>query len=153
MKKITKLERQRVLRSILETGRTGNQAHLLRELRRKGIVTTQATISRDLREMGYAKVSLGPGAVRYEAVDRSARGGLRERLRILFETFVLDIRGTGNLLLVITSPGNAHGVASLIDALRKPEILGTVAGDDTILIVVDNQKNRLDLEREFMDLR
>lgn len=138
---------------MLEAGEVGDQAHLLSELKKRGITATQATISRDLREMGYVRVSLGPGVVRYENMEHPTRGGLWERLRLLFETFVVDICSTGNLLLVKTSPGNANGVASLIDALRKPEILGTVAGDDTILVVIDSVENCLAVEQEFQALR
>lgn len=153
MNKITKQKRQQALKSILEAGETGDQAHLLSELWNVGISTTQATISRDIREMGYVKVSLGAGVVRYEHMEHPVQSGLWERLQILFETFVVDICSTGNLLLVKTTPGNANGVASLIDTLRKPEILGTVAGDDTILIIVDSVENCLTVEQEFRSLR
>ena len=145
--------RQQTLRSILDAGVTGDQTHLLTALGERGISTTQATISRDLREMGYVKVTLGPGMVRYEIMDNTDPGDLLARLRILFETFVIDICSTGNLLLVKTTPGNANGVASLIDTLRRPEILGTVAGDDTILVVIDSVENCLNMEQEFRALR
>jgi transcriptional regulator of arginine metabolism len=67
----------------------------------------------------------------------------------LFDNFVTDLKSTTNLLLVKTSPGNANGVASFIDRLDWPEILGTVAGDDTILVVVDNEENRRGVEQRF----
>jgi transcriptional regulator of arginine metabolism len=153
MKKYTKMERQQLLRSILEAGEQGGQAHLLGRLAERGISTTQATVSRDLREMGYVRVTLGSGVVRYESIDHPAAGGLRERLGLLFETFVIAVCSTGNLLLVKTTPGNANGVASLIDALRRPGILGTVAGDDTILVVLDSAENCLEVEQEFKALR
>ena len=153
MNKNTKTIRQQTLRSILDAGETGDQTHLLAALGERGISTTQATISRDLREMGFVKVSLGPGMVRYESMDNPDIGGLQARLRILFETFVIDICSTGNLLLVKTTPGNANGVASLIDTLRKQEIMGTVAGDDTILVIIDSVENCLTLEQEFQSLR
>ncbi|MFC1530378.1 hypothetical protein ACFL6R_06655 [Gemmatimonadota bacterium] len=64
-----------------------------------------------------------------------------------------DINSTGNLLLIKTTPGNANGIASLIDSLRRPGILGTVAGDDTILVVIDSVENCLAVEQDFMALR
>jgi transcriptional regulator of arginine metabolism len=70
----------------------------------------------------------------------------------MFRDFVTDVRSTENLILVRTSPGNANGVASLIDGLRMPEVLGTVAGDDTILVVVDTRANRRKVEQGFREL-
>ena len=66
---------------------------------------------------------------------------------------MVDVLSTGNLLLVKTTPGNANGVASLIDSLHKPGILGTVAGDDTILVVIDTVEHCSGLEQEFRALR
>ncbi len=147
-----KMVRQRLLKELVGRTDARDQSLILREMRKRGIRTTQATISRDLREMGYVKVQIGPGASRYEVFDPSARGGLRERLKVLFRSFVVEIQGTGQLLLVKTSPGNANGVASLIDSLRKEEILGTIAGDDTLLIVAASEEKRKDVEREFSSM-
>lgn len=154
MNKETKAKqaRQLVLKELVGRTDARDQSLLLGEMRKRGIRTTQATISRDLREMGYVKVRIGPGASRYEAFEPAAGGGLLERLRVLFRSFVVDIKGTGQLLLVKTSPGNANGVASLIDSLRREEILGTVAGDDTLLIVTASPKKRKDIERELSSL-
>ncbi len=152
MNTITKHARQLLLKELIGRADAGDQGLILREMRKRGIRTTQATISRDLREMGYVKVRIGPGASRYEVFDPSAKGGLLERLKVLFRSFVLYIKGTGQLLLVKTSPGNANGVASLIDSLRKEEILGTIAGDDTVLVVAAGEKQRKDIEREFASM-
>jgi transcriptional regulator of arginine metabolism len=148
----TKRARQLLLKELVGRTDAGDQSLILGEMRKRGIRTTQATISRDLREMGYVKVQIGPGASRYEVFDPAVRGGLGERLKVLFRSFVVDIKGTGQLLLVKTSPGNANGVASLIDSLRKEGILGTIAGDDTILVVAANERKRKDIEREFSSL-
>lgn len=144
--------RQKLLKELVGRTDAADQGLLLREMRKRGVRTTQATISRDLQEMGFVKVRTGPGAYRYEAFDPAAGGGPRARLKVLFRNFVVAIKGTGQLLLVKTSPGNANGVASLIDALRRKEILGTVAGDDTILIVTAGEKDRKDVQREFESL-
>lgn len=148
----TKQARQLLLKELIGRTDACDQHLLLGEMRKRGIRTTQATISRDLREMGCVKVRIGPGASRYEIFDPAARGGFRERLKVLFRSFVVDIKGTGQLLLVKTSPGNANGVASLIDSLRKEEILGTVAGDDTLLIVAVSEEKRKDIEHEFSSM-
>jgi transcriptional regulator of arginine metabolism len=152
MHKYTKEHRRRLLREIIGQRGIGDQHHVQSELARRGVDITQATISRDLHEMGYVKTRLGHGTYRYELFERPSEGSLQGRLQILFRNFVTDVMGTENLVLVKTSPGNANGVASLIDGLKRKEILGTVAGDDTILIVVDQKGNRKKVETSFREL-
>jgi len=152
MNKYSKTGRQRLLSEILSRQDPGGQGGLLQKLRKKGVRVTQATISRDLQEMGYVRLRVRPGVFRYERIDSREAGKIRERLKVLFANFVSEIKGVGNLLLVKTSPGNANGVASLIDGLGDPVILGTVAGDDTILVVVDTGRNRERVEHEFRSL-
>lgn len=154
MSNYTKNYRQKLLRQIIEMIGVEDQTHLLNELKKRGIETTQATISRDLHEMGVVKTRVAPGVYmyKYEILGPLPKDVLWERLKIMFENFVTDIKSTGNLILIKTSPGNAHGVASLIDTIRFKEILGTIAGDDTILVVVDSKKNRSDVEKNFEEL-
>ena len=146
MNKNTKRRRQQALRSIVLEEGVGDQLRLLEAMIKKGFSTTQATISRDLQEMGFVKIRVGPGEYKYELLDKASEGVIWERLRLLFHNFVIDIKSTKNLVLIKTSPGNANGAASLIDSLAQPEILGTVAGDDTILVVVDTDRNRIKVE-------
>jgi transcriptional regulator of arginine metabolism len=73
-------------------------------------------------------------------------------LRILFQNFVTDVKGTENMVMIKTSPGNANGVASLIDGLRRADILGTVAGDDTVLVIIDPKENRGSVQSSFQEL-
>ncbi len=141
-----KSRRQQILRSIILERGGGDQNRLLSELGNHGIETTQATVSRDLQEMGFVKVRVGPGQYRYELLERASRDVIWERLRLLFQNFVTEVKSAKNLILIKTTPGNANGVASLIDGLSRPEILGTVAGDDTILAVIDTDKNRKKVE-------
>ena len=152
MHKYTKEQRQGLLREIIGQQGVGGQHHVQMELARRGVDVTQATISRDLQEMGYVKGRTENGAYRYELYDKPSEDSLRKRLRIMFRDFVTDVRSTQNLVLVRTSPGNANGVASLIDGLRNADILGTVAGDDTILVVVDTAANRRKVELSFRKL-
>lgn len=152
MHRHSKEHRHQLLREIVGQQGIGDQHHVQTELARRGVDVTQATISRDLQEMGYVKGRTDNGAYRYELFDRPSEGALRKRLRIMFRDFVTEIRSTQNLILVKTSPGNANGVASLIDGLKRPEILGTVAGDDTILIVVDTNGHRQKVEGGLAEL-
>jgi len=152
MNDYTKEQRRRILAEVVRRGGAGDQARLIGELRDKGIDVTQATISRDLQEMGYAKIRVHPGVYRYDKISAEDQGPLDERLHVFFTNFVTDVLGTGNLLLVKTSPGNANGAACLIDALRRSEILGTIAGDDTVLIILDSPRSRTHVEKEFRAL-
>ncbi len=142
------------MRQIIEMMGISDQAHLLQELKRRGVKTTQATISRDLHEMGVVKTKVAPGVYiyKYEILGSLSKDVILRRLKIMFENFVVDIKGTANLILIKTSPGNAHGVASLIDLTKFKEVLGTIAGDDTILVVVDEKQNRLRLEKKFYEI-
>ncbi len=142
----TKSRRQQVLRSIVLERGGRDQNQLLSELRNNGLETTQATVSRDLQEMGFVKVRVGPGRYKYELLAKASKDVVWERLQLLFRNFVTGIKSSKNLILIKTTPGNANGVASLIDGLSRPEILGTVAGDDTILAVIDTDKNRRKVE-------
>jgi transcriptional regulator of arginine metabolism len=152
MQNHTKIERQHLLRKIITEQGIGNQHKLFDELKKHGIDTTQATISRDLQEMGFFKVRIKPGEYKYELLERASEGMIWDRLRLLFHNFVTDVKGTKNLILIKTTPGNAQGIASLIDGVTRSEILGTVAGDDTILVVIDTDKNRERIEKELRQL-
>ena len=152
MDDVSKAERHRLLKKIMNEQEIGDQTRLLHELKKKGIKCTQATISRDLQELGVTKVRIKPGVYRYEVQGTVGRDVLRNKLKILFKNFVIDIKGTGNLLLIKTSPGNANGVANFIDRLEIKEILGTVAGDDTVLIILDKAANRKIIEGRFFAL-
>ena len=148
----TKKERQQRLRELIAHHEISDQGHLLEELKGKGLATTQATLSRDLQEMGVVKVRTKAGGFRYEIIEPVPPNLIREKVRVLFDNFVLDVRRTGKLLLVKTTPGNANGVASFIDRLGLPEVLGTIAGDDTILVVAESAKKGKTVEEEFRSL-
>jgi len=152
MKKDTKARRQAELAAVLRDEPLARQAEIRRALARRGIRTTQATVSRDLREMGFVKAAAGPRSSRYEPLPQGGDPRQEERLRIAFRTFVTGIRGTAQMVLVKTTPGNAAGIAGLLDRIERPEILGTVAGDDTILVVVDREEHRKKVEDVFLGL-
>jgi len=148
----TRHNRRRLLKQIITEQPIADQVKLLAELQKRNINTTQATISRDLQEMGVVKIRVQPGVFQYEFTEKIPPGLLNSRLQVSFENFVIEVTGVNNLLLVKTSPGNANGLASLIDSLKKPEILGTIAGDDTILLIINSDKNCLALQKEFQSI-
>lgn len=152
MHEYTKKERQQLLKKIITEQEIGDQHQLLEELKKLEVEATQATISRDLQEMGVVKVREKPGVYKYEIIKEVPKGVLWVKLKIFFENFVSDIKSTNNLILIKTSPGNANGVASLIDRIELTEILGTIAGDDTVLAIIDTNRNREIIERKFRSL-
>lgn len=148
----TKKDRQQLLKEIIAQLEIGDQTQLLEELKIRGVEATQATISRDLQEIGVAKVRVKAGMYKYEVIEKVPGNVIWEKLQVLFDNFVLDIKRTGNMILIKTSAGNANGVASFIDRTESPEILGTIAGDDTILVVVDTPENGSKIENDFQIL-
>jgi transcriptional regulator of arginine metabolism len=113
-----------------------SQAQLVELLAADGIVATQATVSRDLEELGAVKVRIPGGAMAY-AVPEHAKDSRApdDHLRRVMGEFVVDVAWSGNLVLLRTPPGSAHVVASALDRAGLPDVLGTVAGDDTLLLV------------------
>jgi transcriptional regulator of arginine metabolism len=106
------------------------QGVLRRKLAKRGIHVTQATVSRDIEELGVVKTREGyrlPEAV--ETVSLS-----QPTLSVLLKEFMVEARTAANLVIVKTHPGTAHTVAAALDAAAWPEIAGTVAGDDTIMV-------------------
>jgi transcriptional regulator of arginine metabolism len=136
---MTKLSRQGAILELVKHGPVPNQDELRRELDKRGFHVTQATLSRDIRRLGLVKMPQG-----YVLAQSAAAAGSRPAmldLERLFREFVRDIREAQNLLVVKTSVGSAQPVAVAWDAESWPEVVGTLAGDDTILVICpDSQK-------------
>ena len=136
-----KLTRQAAIAKIIKKHQVFTQDGLLKHLKHAGIRVTQATLSRDIQEMGIVQV---PGlSGRYYQLPSAAnipRWSGAELIR-RFNGYVATIKHAGNLIVVTTLPGEASGAARLVDGLNFREVLGTIAGDDTFLIVVDSNKS------------
>ncbi len=133
-------ERHAAIREIVELKRIHTQEELVSELQKLGYEVTQATISRDISELGLLKVRMGDGTSIYALPEGKFIGDETEHLRRMLEDFVVSLNRSGNLIVVKTTPGTAQGVASALDGVRWEEVLGTVAGDDTILVVTHNSR-------------
>jgi transcriptional regulator of arginine metabolism len=125
-----KQQRHATIREILERSPVASQEELRRKLALRGHHVTQATLSRDIHEL---RLSKGPGGYTVTAapVNEDDPPGIREVLR----SFGLEARQAANLLVLITTTGSAQPVAAGIDYEDWPEVIGTIAGDDTVLIV------------------
>ena len=136
----TKPRRQEKIREIVENNVVETQEELTAFLRREHIAVTQATVSRDVKELMLVKVPIGNGRSRY-ALPKAEGGARREnRLEALFADAVTGVEIGGNLVVLHTLPGMANAVASALDAAKWAEILGTVAGDDTIFVAARREK-------------
>ena len=113
------------------------QEELAAELEKKGVRVTQATISRDIKELGLIKVQDGNGGYKYAAAEQSKKTLLDRRMRIFRDT-VTSINDAGNLIVLKTITASAQAAAEIIDNLNLPEIVGTIAGDNTVLVIVKN---------------
>lgn len=132
---ILDIVRQREIRS---------QAELVEALAEVGIQANQATVSRDLRELGLARLA----DQRYAAPTRPEGQALGR----LFELYVRQLDGNADLLMLKTEPGAAHIVAAAIDAQRDPEVVGTLAGDDTLIVMPRTREARRALENRWRAL-
>lgn len=133
---MTKLARQRAILEIVQHGPVASQEDLQRALHRRGCDVGQATLSRDIHELNLVKTP--EGYARLKALP-AAEPNLPSISRLLRE-FVLDVRPAQNLLVIKTAVGSAQPVAAALDAENWPETVGTIAGDDAILIVSSDQR-------------
>jgi transcriptional regulator of arginine metabolism len=131
----TAVGRRQALAELVAREAVGSQEDLVRLLKARGFPATQATVSRDLRSLGIGKRLSGSGSSVYAAATPGREMVDDRRLRLEIEAFVQEVKLVGNLALVRTPPGNANGVARALDVFNWPEVAGTIAGDDTILVV------------------
>ena len=136
-----KIHRQIKVKELVERLVIRTQDELADALRSEGIDVTQATVSRDIKEMMLVKVPTGDGGHRYAFPSEHSITVSVARLEKTFQDSVLTINSSGNIVVLRTLPGTAQAVAYVLDNIRGPEIIGTVAGDDTIFIVVKPEKD------------
>jgi len=132
---LAKTQRQHRVAQLLEANAVTSQSQLVELLAAEGVVATQATVSRDLDELGAVKVRTGGGEAVYAVPQFEDRVAPEDHLRRIFGDWVVEVGHSANLVVVRTPPGSAHVVASAIDRAGLDDIVGTVAGDDTILVV------------------
>ncbi len=124
-----------------------NQGELIKQLEAAGVSMTQSTLSRELKALGIAKTPDGEGGYRDTTGEPSGRSPLSPLV-----AFVRQIERAKNLIVVRTPPGNAQGVAHGVDEVAWPEVMGTIAGDDTILLICRTDKDGAEVERRLKAL-
>jgi transcriptional regulator of arginine metabolism len=142
------LYRRTQILNLLRSDPAVTQEELRRKLARRGIQVTQATVSRDLEELGLVKTR--SGYRRPEAVEPPAP--VQPTLQVILKEFLREVGQASNLVVLKTYPGNAHSVAVVLDAQDWPEIVGTVAGDDTIFVATPSARQAVQVRKKIQAL-
>ena len=143
--------RQRAVRELVSTHAVGSQEDLRRLLMARGVDVTQATLSRDIHDLRLARVS-GEAGVRYVVPTSLGEEDDKPLLANLLPQLFSRIDGVGELIVLHTVRSGAQPIAEAIDMENFPEVLGTIAGDDTILIVTRSTESRLALTERIRSL-
>jgi transcriptional regulator of arginine metabolism len=131
-----KARRQMKVQEIINKEIVRTQEELADKLHLAGFDVTQATVSRDIKEMGLIKIPTADDDYRYAIPTEVHPANLQDRLKRLLRETVISINDTESLIVIRTIPGNAHALAAVMDNTNWEEVIGTVAGDDTILLVI-----------------
>ena len=150
-----KNRRQRAILTLVATRPIHSQEELVALLQRQGFEVTQATVSRDIKELGLAKVPIKSGRRDeiFKYVVPNAVTSYVSRLHRAMAELVITIAGSDNLIVMHTPPGSAMMVASSVDEAAWPEVLGTIGGDDTILVIVGSAEAMPYVKQRFLDLK
>jgi transcriptional regulator of arginine metabolism len=135
---MTKHQRQHRITKLLEAEAVGSQGQLVELLAQEGIDATQTTVSRDLEDLGAVKVRLPGGDTAYALPELPTQQiAPQDHLRRVLGEWVVEVARSANLVVLRTPPGSAHVVGSALDRSGLDGVLGTVAGDDTVLVVAE----------------
>ncbi|MCL4111949.1 UNVERIFIED_CONTAM: hypothetical protein GTU68_043059 [Idotea baltica] len=156
MSRASKAQRQQVIADLLAAEAITSQEQIVDHLAEQGITATQATVSRDLEDLSAIKVRMPGGASAYAIPDHPHEQVVPAgHLRRIFSEWVVGVDSSGNMVVLRTLVGSAHVVASAIDRSGLDEVLGTVAGDDTLFVVAANGftgESVAELFRSYADL-
>ena len=131
-----KAKRQAKIMEIISTANVETQEQLLQELQEAGFSCTQATISRDIKELKIVKEMTNVGTDRYSITEKEPGNPFSDRLNTIFRECVTSFDYAQNIVVIHTLPGLANAAASALDAMKAEYILGTLAGDDTVVAIL-----------------
>ena len=147
-----KNDRQNQLLQIITEESIETQEQLLERLQARGIKSTQATISRDIKELHLIKEPAGQGRYRYAVSAHRTKLNFADRLRTIFKEGVLSADYAQNLVVLKTMPGLAQGAASALDSMEINDMVGCLAGDDTVMVVMRDTESAADVTLELKDM-
>ncbi len=151
-----KTTRQRAILSLIATRPIHSQEELAHMLEAQGYEATQATVSRDIKDLGLIKVPLKNGngiGTQFKYVEPGLNKTYTSRLHRVIAELVRDARGSMNQIVLRTPPGSAMLVASAIDEADWPEVMGTLGGDDTVLVILEDPAKLPVVKQRFEDMR
>jgi transcriptional regulator of arginine metabolism len=151
VKVMNKGQRHIKIRDIIANNDIETQDDLVDELKSAGVNVTQATVSRDIKELHLVKVPLADGRYKYSLPADQRFNPLQKLKRALIDAFI-KIDAAGHLLVMKCLPGNAMAIGALIDNLDWEEILGTICGDDTILIICRTPEDTKTISDRFLEM-
>jgi len=148
-----KPQRQHLIAKLLAQHAVSSQEQVVDLLADAGVMATQATVSRDLDDLGAIKVRSVDGEPIYAIPELPKdQRAPDDHLRRVFGDWVVEVAASGNLVVLRTPPGSAHVVGSALDRAGLPQVLGTVAGDDTLIVVVTDDVGGAGMAEKLSDL-
>lgn len=149
-----KNKRQKKILELISKYEIETQDELTEMLRSSGYITTQATVSRDIKELRLVKVGTGnDDGVKYKYAENNLSGEIDTRLSVRFKNIlsdtVISVRHASNIVVLKTYAGMAQGAGAVIDALEVPTLIGSVAGDDTVIIVMSTENDAADFSKKL----
>lgn len=148
---MSKLKRHLKIKETISNNTIETQDELVKHLKEMGFNVTQATVSRDIKELHLVKIPSSSGAYKYSMPARQRFNPLEKMKRLIMEAFV-SIDHANHFVVLKTLPGNAHAIGVLIDDLEWHEIMGTICGDDTCLIICHTEENAAIIEKRFIEM-
>ena len=150
---VMKRARQQALSDIVRGRRIRTQRELVAALREKGFKATQATVSRDITEMELVKVSSsGTQIYALPSSEAVVEQSGEQRLGELLTDLPIDVRDSGTLLVIRAVPGTAHAIAAALDRAHWSDVLGTIAGDDTLFVACADREVLLRVRKRLLHL-
>src|SRR4051812_38363176 len=151
--RLAKQQRQHRIAQILEGGTVTSQAQLVELLAEAGVVATQATVSRDLEDMGAVKIRVRGGETAYALPELpTQRVAPEDHLRRVLSEWLVEVAFSGPVVVLRTPPGSAHVVGSAIDRAGLRDVIGTVAGDDTLMVIASAKAGGEKVADMFIEL-
>ena len=140
-----KSKRQAKIMEIISTKNVETQEQLLQELQAQGFTGTQATISRDIKQLHLVKAPAGQGKYRYAVSDHGSKIHVADKLQTIFRESIVNVDYAQNLVVIHTMSGLANGAAAALDGMEIDQLIGTLAGDDTVLIIMRDNESAAEL--------
>lgn len=148
-----KNDRQEQILAIIAEESIETQEQLINRLQEKGIPSTQATISRDIKQLHLVKEPYGGGRYRYAVSAQKTKLNFADRLQIILRESIVDVDYAQSIVVLKTLPGLANAAASAFDGMDMPSKVGTLAGDDTVMIIMRSNESARELCREISTMR